>query len=112
MAQNDIPLTQDFASRIEKVPGNRTQLHIPSRLRPRHARIWATTLEGFNEDLPGFSRLEEARSKLLLHTPPQGLHVGHELDMRTRMWEEGRCLDLLGRIESQLMKAQQPTKKQ
>ena len=59
---------------------------------------------GLNHNLPGWTRLEEARARLLLYTHTRGIHVGHELDKRTKLWEDGEYWELLSRVEFQIIK--------
>ena len=40
------------------------------------------------------------------------MHVGQELATRAKMWEEGRFYELLTRLETHIMKENEPTKKQ
>ena len=60
----------------------------PSNLRDRHARISGPqNFEDFNEDLPSWTKLDEARTRLLLTTPPKDIHVQSELNEITTLWE-------------------------
>ena len=98
---DDIDLPNAFCDRVRVLPGGQSQIHIPLNLRDRQARIWAQTLEGLNEDLPGWTLLEEARTRLLLTTPPKGIHVQSELNERTTLWEASKFEELLSKIETQ-----------
>jgi hypothetical protein len=88
--------------------GSGTQTHIPIDLRIRHAKKWAEALEGMADKLPGWTLLEEGRSKLLLMDPPAGMHVPTEIAARTRMWQNGQYTELLTRIEAQAVLGRAP----
>ena len=98
---DDIDLPNAFCDRVRVLPGGQSQIHIPLNSRDRQARIWAQTLEGLNEDLPGWTLLEEARTRLLLTTPPKGIHVQSELNERTTLWEASKFEELQTKIEAQ-----------
>ena len=97
----DVLLPAGFTERIRLLPGGMSQLHTPKPLRTRLARSWAEALEGMVADLPGWTRLAEARSRLLLTTPPAGLHVQSEIADRLVLWEAREWETLLARIEAQ-----------
>lgn len=100
--RNDVALPMDFTTRIRRLKGG-GQTHIPIELRVRHATICAETLEGMAEKLPGWTLLEEGRSKLLLIDPPAGVHVPMEIATRTSLWQGGRLEELLSRVEAQMV---------
>ena len=97
----DVVLPAGFSERVRLLPGGLSQLHTPKPLRTRLARAWAETLEGIANDLPGWTRLGEARSRLLLSTPPAGLHVESEIAERPALWDAREWETLLVRIETQ-----------
>ena len=105
--QEDVRLPPGFFERARLIPGATLQVHLPVALRVRLARVWAQTLEGMAADLPGYTRLEEVRSRLLTATPPPGMHVESELAARLALWEVGQWGELLARLEAQALLAQQ-----
>ena len=102
-AHGDVVLPPGFSERIRTIPGGMSQLHTPEKLRARLAKAWAETLEGMAADLPGWTRLEEGRTRLLLTTPPAGIHVQTEISERLSLWENRQWTALLARVEAQLL---------
>eukprot|EP00973_Karenia_brevis_P080553 11176207-Karenia_brevis.AAC.1 len=76
--EGDIVLPVGFSERVRRVPPN-TLVHIPVPQRLRMAKIATSCWEGMAAGLPGWCKLEEARSKLLLAAIPDGAHVPKEL---------------------------------
>ena len=94
----DLAIPDDFTSRIRRLPSD-TQVHIPAQLRNRIATFTTTCLEGMAAALPGWTALEEGRSKLLLSCIPYGAHVPTEIATRTALAERRAFGTLLNRIE-------------
>eukprot|EP00973_Karenia_brevis_P032357 4460181-Karenia_brevis.AAC.1 len=61
---DDIALPDDFIARVRRLPAN-TLVHIPVACRARFAGLTADRWEGLAANKPGWSLLEEGRSKLL-----------------------------------------------
>ena len=108
--REDVDLSANFTSRVRMLHGA-TQTHIPIALRARHAKIWAETLEGMAANSPGWTSLEEARSKLLLLDPPPGKHIPTELEERVVLWQQGQYEELLCRAEAQAALRRTPPKR-
>ena len=107
----DVQLPQNFTSRIRALPAQ-TLVHIPIALRARCTKIWAECMEGLRADLPGWSSLEEARSKLLLMECVPGAHNQTELATRVALWEARDFEVLLLRLEAQhLERAHKPRRR-
>lgn len=100
----DVVLPLDFPPR--------TLIYVPVEFRSRHAAAWDKTLKGVAARLPGWCKLEEGRSKLLLMEAPARAHLQQELGERFALWNNGLYADLLSRAERQLLLKGQPAKKQ
>ena len=92
----DSQLPRDWEAHVQALPGH-CILHIPVALRERVAVAMCQELE----DLLGGGLLELGRSKLLLSVPPRKVNLCHELELRLRLWAEGKLEELLIRIEEQ-----------
>ena len=99
--QGDIILPDSFIERIRRIPQD-SQHHIPSPCRVRFAVVSTLCWEGMAAGLPGWSALEEARSRLLLSAMPEGAHVPKEVATRLALFERRAFGELLNRVELQL----------
>ena len=86
---------------------------MPVELRNRLAKITTTCLEGMAASMPGWSSLEEGRSKLLFSSIPTGAHVSTEVATRTALMERRAFGELVNRVELQaaLRRQTRPRKK-
>ena len=84
----DIVLPSNFTERIRRLSPN-TPWHIPDSLRIRIIKESTKCWEGMAAALPGWCALEEARSRLLMTTIPDGAHAPKEIATRLGLWEEG-----------------------
>ena len=98
----DVELPADWLSRVRSLPSN-TRVHTPLAFRAKLAQAWALCLEGIEAELPGYCKLEEARSKLLLGECPQGAYAPKELAERFALWEASEYGQLLARAEAQTL---------
>ena len=82
----DVALPTDFTTRVRQLQPN-TLVHIPVACRARVATLTTECWEGSAADKPGWSLLEEGRSKLLLSNIADGAHVPKELAIRSGLFE-------------------------
>ena len=92
------PLPDDFIARVRALSPS-TILHIPVEFRARLCTIAAATLEGLVGGDERASKLEEARSKLLLGHCRKGANLRVELSTRLLTWFRGDFEALLIRAE-------------
>ena len=78
----DIVLPDSFTERVRRIPCN-TIVHIPAASRMEIAIATTDCLEGLAAGLPGWSSLEEGRSKLLLAAIPDAASGQSEVAIRT-----------------------------
>ena len=93
-------LPATFTARVRRLSHN-TALHVPLSCRLRLLRI---TRQCWNRCADGdatWAALEEARSKLILGSVPQGMAVADEVAARMALWEAGEFTQLLDRMEQQ-----------
>ncbi len=96
----DVVLPDDWDQRVRMLPPS-SLVHVQISFRRRHAEAWIQTLEGMAAKLPGWCRLEEARTRLLLAEFPRGTYGPRELGERFALWESGSYEALLCRAEAQ-----------
>ena len=95
----DVMLPPRFTERIRQLP-SATLVHIPVACRARIAVVTAQCWEGTAAALPGWSRLEEARSKLLFAGIPARSHMPKEVASRLALLEAREFETLLERVEA------------
>ena len=93
-------LPADFTERV-KVLSSNTLMRVPPQFRQKICDITAENVEGANQGIEAYAKLEEASSKLLLGHIPKGSNVAHEVRQRLAHWAQQDFEALLARAEDQ-----------
>lgn len=104
--EGDVVLPERFTERVRLLSSD-TLVHIPSPCRVRMTKAATPCWEGMAARLPGWSALEEGRSRMILGGIPEGSHVDKEVAVRLDLWERRAFGELLNRLEMQAAMARQ-----
>ena len=99
--QGDIQPPVDFAQRVRRLPSH-SLVHIPVAAREKICRATQDVWAGMAAGLPGWTAIEEGRTKLLLAGIPSGAHVPQEVLRRADLFLRRSYEELLSRVELQM----------